>query len=154
LWADVGGRAELHVGSTAIRIGSQTALAVLNLDDRMVQLSLTGGIMNVHLRALGQGESFEVDTPNSAVTLLRPGDYRFQVDENHTVTTVTVHGGDAEVTGGGRAFAVHPHDSARITGMDDTLSSEMMVAAGFDGFDRWCEGRDGREEQSQSARYV
>src|SRR5215467_6312992 len=58
LWSDMGGQAELHIGSTAIRIGSQTALAILNLDDRMVQFSLTGGIMNVHLRYLGQGESF------------------------------------------------------------------------------------------------
>jgi hypothetical protein len=154
LWADMGGQAELHIGSTAIRLGSQTALAILNLDDRMAQLSLTGGIMNVHLRSLGQGESFEVDTPNSAVTLLRPGDYRFRVDENNAATTVTVDGGDAEVTGGGRAFAVHPHDSARITGMDDSLNSEVTIAAGFDGFDRWCQDRDRREEQSQSARYV
>jgi hypothetical protein len=154
LWADMGGRAELHVGSTAIRLSSETALAILNLDDRMVQLSLTGGLLNVHLRALGQDESFEIDTPNSAVTLLRPGDYRFQVDENNASTTVTVHGGDAEITGGGRSFAVHPRDSARITGMDDTLSSEVTFATGFDGFDRWCQDRDRREEQSQSARYV
>src|SRR5947209_15550680 len=82
LWADQGGQAELHIGSTALRMGSETALAVLNLDDRMVQLSLTAGSLNVHVRSLGEGESFEVDTPNSAVTLLRPGDYRFQVDEN------------------------------------------------------------------------
>src|SRR5215831_20241883 len=101
LWADMGGQTELHVGSTAIRMGSETALAILNLDDRMVQLSLTGGVVNVHLRSLGEGESFEIDTPNSAVTLLRPGDFRLQVDENSALTTLAVHGGDAEVTGGG-----------------------------------------------------
>src|SRR5215813_2283806 len=36
LWADTGSQAELHIGSTAIRMASETALAVLNLDDRMV----------------------------------------------------------------------------------------------------------------------
>ncbi|HTS66048.1 MAG TPA: DUF6600 domain-containing protein [Candidatus Acidoferrales bacterium] len=154
LWADMGGQAELHIGSTAVRLGSQTALAVLNLDDRMVQLSLTGGVLNVHMRALGQGESFEVDTPNAAVTLLRPGDYRFQVDEGNALTVVTVNGGDAEVTAGGRAFALHPRDSARLTGADSTFASEINIAAGFDSFDRWCQDRDRREEQSQSARYV
>src|SRR5690349_12541707 len=33
LWADQGAQAEMHIGSTAIRMGSETALAVLNLDD-------------------------------------------------------------------------------------------------------------------------
>src|SRR5674476_1594458 len=70
LWADRDARTELHVGSTALRMGSETALAILNLDDRIVQLSLTGGTLHVRLRALGEGESFEVDTPNAAVTLL------------------------------------------------------------------------------------
>src|SRR5215831_213441 len=101
LWADMGAQTELHIGSTAIRMGSETALAILSLDDRMVQLSLTGGVLNVHLRSLGEGESFEIDTPNSAITLLRPGDFRLQVDENSALTTLAVHGGDAEVTGGG-----------------------------------------------------
>src|SRR5690348_9597088 len=41
LWADRDARAELHIGSTALRMGSETALAVLRLDDRIVQLSLT-----------------------------------------------------------------------------------------------------------------
>src|SRR5438270_7875383 len=102
LWADAGAQTELHIGSTAIRMGAATALAILNLDDRMVQLSLTGGVLNVHLRALADGESFEVDTPNAAVTLLRAGNYRLEVDENNSLTVVNVRGGDAEVTAGGR----------------------------------------------------
>src|SRR5689334_22431189 len=137
LWTDVGAQSELHIGSTAIRMGSETALAILNLDDRMVQLSLTGGVLNVRVRSLGEGESFEVDTPNSAVTLLRPGDYRFTVDENNALTVVTVQGGDAEVTGGGRAAGVHARESARLTGIDDTLSSVIVAADPPDGFDRW-----------------
>jgi len=127
---------------------------VLNLDDRMVQLSLTAGVLNVHVRQLGDGESFEVDTPNSAVTLLRPGDYRFQVDENAGLTTVSVHGGDAEINGGGRAFAVHSREVASLTGQDDSFSNVISAERGFDGFDRWCQDRDRREEQSVSARYV
>src|SRR5258707_9368060 len=113
LWADMGGQTELHIGSTAIRMGSETALAILNLDDRMVQLSITGGVLNVRLRALGEGESFEVDTPNAAVTLLRPGDFRFQVDADNSLTVVSVRAGDAEITAGGRAIALHARESAR-----------------------------------------
>src|SRR5260370_19044374 len=58
LWADRGARTELHVGSTALRMGSETALAILNLDDRMVQLSLTGGTLHVRLCFLAHRRSF------------------------------------------------------------------------------------------------
>jgi hypothetical protein len=47
LWADSGAQVEMHIGSTAIRMGSQTALAILNLDDQMAQLSLTQGVLEV-----------------------------------------------------------------------------------------------------------
>ena len=154
LWTEMSAGAELHIGSTAIRMGSETALAILNLDDRMVQLSLTGGALSIRLRTLGEGESFEVDTPNSAVTLLRPGEYRFTVDENNAVTVVTVRGGDAEVTGGGRAASVHARETARFTGADDSLSNVIASADPPDGFDRWCLDRDRREDQSESVRYV
>jgi FecR protein len=138
LWADREARTELHVGSTALRMGPETALAILNLDDRMVQLSLTGGTLHVRLRALGEGESFEVDTPNAAVTLLRAGEYRFFVDGDRNLTTVTVRGGDAEVTGGGRAFTLHARDSARFIGSDDSFSSQLDPAPLPDEFEIWC----------------
>ena len=90
-----------------------------------MQLSLTGGTLHVRLRSLGEGESFEIDTPNAAVTLLRAGEYRFFVDADRNLTTVTVRGGDAEVIGGGRAFTLHARDSARLAGADDNFSSQL-----------------------------
>src|SRR3984957_30863 len=99
LWADQGARAELHVGSTAIRMDQMTAISVLNLNDQIVQLSLTAGSLNVHIRYLGENESFEVDTPNISV-LLRPGDYRINADGDNGVSSLVVRAGDAEVTAG------------------------------------------------------
>lgn len=154
LWTDVDSRTEMHVGSTAIRMAPETALAFLNLDDRTVQLSLTQGALNVRLRQLADDEIFEVDTPNVAVTLLRPGDYRIDADSNNGVTTVTVRGGDAQVTGGGAAFSVHPRESARITG-GDQVSQELGAVPPPTEFDSWCLARDRHEDQLvQSARYV
>jgi hypothetical protein len=154
LWADRDARAELHVGSTALRMAPETALAILNLDDRMAQLSLTGGTLHVRLRSLGEGESFEVDTPNAAVSLLRSGEYVLFVDGDRGLTTVTVRGGDADVTGGGRAFTVHARESARLAGADDNFSSQIDTAPFAEQFEIWCQDRDHREEQSQSVRHV
>jgi hypothetical protein len=153
LWTDAGSEAEMHVGSAAIRMNSQTALAILNLDDRTVQLSLTQGSLSVRIRYLAEDETFEVDTPNAAISLLRAGEYRIDADGDSNITTVTVRGGDAEVNGGGAAFPVRARESARITGVDP-VSQDVGSALVPDDFDRWCQARDRREEQSESARHV
>ena len=69
LWTDAGARAEIQVGGAMIRMGAGTGVSVLNLDDRIAQLQLTQGTLNVRVRRLGPGQSFEVDTPNLAFTL-------------------------------------------------------------------------------------
>jgi hypothetical protein len=154
LWTDAGATAEIHVGSTAIRMAPQTALSILNLDDRIVQLSVTQGSVDVRLRSLADDEAFEVDTPNVAATLLRPGDYRIDADGDNNLTTVTVRGGDAEVTGAGAAFTIHARESARLSGLDQ-VSQEVGPAPPPNEFDNWCMARDRREQQAQtSARYV
>src|SRR5579863_7069799 len=40
LWTDRDSRGELHIGSTSIRISSETGITFLNLDDRTVQIQL------------------------------------------------------------------------------------------------------------------
>jgi hypothetical protein len=154
LWTEPGSRAELHVGSTAIRMDGQTALSFLNLDDQVVQLSITGGNIDIHIRDLAPDESYEVDTPNAAISLLQPGDYRISGDADQGVTFVVVRGGEAEVTGGGTAaFPIRSGESASIRGTD-FISQEMGPAPPFDEFDQWAMERERREASSISARYV
>src|SRR5271169_4369801 len=43
LWTDQDGRAEIHAGSTAFRLGPQTAFEFLNLDDRTIQVKVSEG---------------------------------------------------------------------------------------------------------------
>jgi hypothetical protein len=152
LWTDAGAQAELHVGSTAVRMDSQTALGIVNLDDRVVQLSLTAGSLNVRVRSLRPDEVFEVDTPNAAVAL-RPGDYRFNVDGDRGLTAVTPFEGQADITGGGASFPVYARQTAHLSGTD-TLAQEIAPAAPPDTFDAWCRERERREASVVSARYV
>src|ERR1700674_3711382 len=80
LWADKNSRGELHIGSTAIRLSSETGVSFLNLDDRTVQIQLAQGTIEVHVRRLEAGNAFEIDTPNLAFTLTRAGEYRIETD--------------------------------------------------------------------------
>jgi hypothetical protein len=153
LWTDEGARAELHVGSAALRLNARTAFEFLNLDDNGVQIRLTEGSLSIHVRGLADQETFEVDTPNLAFSVLRPGDYRIDVNADNQTTSVSVRGGEGEVTGGGQAFTVHPGEQADVSGAD-TLVYNVAGAPQPDEFDSWSLARNRHEDQSPSARYV
>jgi hypothetical protein len=153
LWTDKGARAELRFGSSAVRIGEDTGFSFLNLDDRTAQIRLTEGSLNVRVRRLDENEAIEVDTPNLAFTVLRPGSYRITVNEAGDSTFIKVRGGDGEVTGGGSAYAVHADQSGNFSGTDQ-LSADIENYGGDDDFDRWCGDRDHRWDHANSARYV
>jgi len=153
LWADQGGRAELHVGSATIRLGDQTGFSFLNLDDRMIQLSLTEGSINLRVRRLEENEAIEVDTPNLAFSILRPGRYRISVNEGGDTTIINVREGEGEVSGGGSAYTLHPGQQGYFTGTD-SLSADVEALPDPDDFDSWSDERDLREDHAVARRYV
>src|ERR1700730_3709114 len=71
VWVDQDGRAEMHVGPAALRLNSVGTFEFLNLDDNSFQIRLTEGTLSITLRPLDPNETFEVDTPNLAFSLLR-----------------------------------------------------------------------------------
>jgi len=89
----------MHIGSTGIRVGGQTSVSFLNLDDRTVQLQLNAGTINVRVRNLYRDDVFEVDTPNLAFTVLQRGDYRITVDPDGSFTTITLREGQGQING-------------------------------------------------------
>jgi hypothetical protein len=153
LWTDQNSRAELHIGSAAIRLGDQTGFSFLNLDDRVAQIRVTEGTIGLRVRRLGPEETFEIDTPNLAFSVLRPGRYRVSVNEAGDTTIINVREGQGEVTGGGSAFTLHPDQQGYFTG-SDTLTPDIQPIAPEDGFDSWCNERDLREDHAVARRYV
>jgi hypothetical protein len=153
LWSDNGARAELHIGSASLRVGGTTGFSFLNLTDNVAQIQLTEGILRVRVKRLDQDDTFEIDTPNLAFSVLRPGIYRITVNEAGDTTVVSVLGGEGEVTGGGQAYSVHANQTATFTGTDQ-LDADVQDFGGYDDFDHWCSDRDRREDRSSSARYV
>ena len=107
IWVGERGRAEFHIGSTALRLSAYSAFQFLNLDDQIVQIRLSEGTLTVRLRNLAQNQIFEIDTPNLAFTIVRPGQYRIDVNSDSLTTLITVRDGEGEVTGGGEAFPVY-----------------------------------------------
>jgi len=153
LWAGAGAQDELQIGSAVLRLGGNTSVTLLNLDDRTAQVQLTQGSLNVHVRRLRQDEVFEIDTPNLAFSLHEPGDYRIDVDADGYATTVAVHRGQGEVIGEGAAYSIGASQSYRFAGTG-LHEYQALALPPPDEFDRWSSERERRAERSASARYV
>ncbi len=152
LWTDADARAELHVGSNAIRLAPQTAFEILDLDDNHLQIRLTQGSALIRLRTLDADDNVEIDTPTGAVTLMRDGTYRVDVSTDGATSTITARNGDAEVTANGNTVQVRPNQTVLFT--VDGASPDIRDAAPFDEYDSWANARDRSEDQSVSAQYV
>jgi len=152
LWTDDGSRAEVHIGSSAIRLDGGTEVSFLNLDDQAAQIAVTQGAVNVRLWRLDPGEVFEIDTPNSVVTLLDPGSYTVSV-QGEEGTSVAVRSGQAEVSASGNDFNVPVGQVANLSG-SGSIAYYLTPLDPPSAWDAWCAARDAREQQFASLRYV
>ncbi|MDR5780010.1 hypothetical protein QCE63_11330 [Caballeronia sp. LZ065] len=153
LWNDENARSELHVGSTAVRLGSSTALAVLALDDNTAQLKIAQGTLSTRVREVPPGSNYEIDTPNLALSVTTPGDLRVDVAPDGRATTVTVRSGGVTVYGDGGAVQLGGGQQITFEGTSLTQTAANAAPAP-DAFDQWAAGRDAAEDRSISARYV
>ncbi len=150
LWADQNSRAEVELGSAVVRLGSATGFSFLNLNDQNVQINVSAGTAIVHLRDLQEQRNFEIDTPNIAVTLLRPGDYRVEVSDSGDSSVVKVSDGEAEVALSGATIPIRTQQAVTFTGTDEVNSQQGYLGAP-DALDAWSLSRDRRSQQAAEA---
>jgi hypothetical protein len=153
LWADRDSRAELQLGSAAIRLNANTGFSFLNLDDNTVQIQLTSGAVNVRIRRLDQNDVFEIDTPNLAFSIYQPGNYRVEASDDGTYSVVSIREGEGEATGNGQTYTLHAGQRGTFSGTD-SLNAEVTDIGGRDQFDNWAYSRDHRYDESRSAQYL
>jgi hypothetical protein len=147
-----GARAEVQVGSSAIRLDGDTHVTFDSLDDQAVQLRLDRGSVSVRLRRLDDGQTFEIAAQGASVSLPVPGAFRVDQRENGDLD-VTARSGDAEVTTGQEAVTVRS-GQALFVPMADPARYTIAQAPAPDSWDAWVATRDRRAEQSVSTRYV
>jgi len=153
LWADKDSRAEFQMGSTSVRMDSETSVTFLDLDDHNTQLRLSQGSLFFRVRHLDDEDRFEIDTPNSAFQVQRPGEYRVDVNAAGDETDVTVWKGRGEVTGGGESFVVIAGQRATFAGTDK-LDHQIGQVPTRDDFDDFAFNRDQREDKAESSNYI
>jgi hypothetical protein len=149
-----GARAELELDGAALRLDGRTDVGFLQLDDQLAQLELTQGTLNLTVRRLDDGQSYEIDTPTVALVVDHPGSYRIDVDPDGQATRVTAFDGSATVYGENDAQRLIV--AGRSYRFADSALSGVAVEdiAGGDDFDAWCDQRNRRYADSPSRQYV
>lgn len=153
LWTDQSSRAELDIGAAVIRLGASTGFSFLNLDDNSAQMQVTAGTLIVRVRHLQGGQSYEIDTPNLALWVQQPGEYRVEVNEAGDDTVVKVSEGAAQASGGGQTIAIAAQQAASFAGTN-TLTYQSATLGAPDDLDSWSAARERQVEDSPSRQYV
>ena len=153
LWADERARAEMTIDNSTWWLGAYTSVSVSNLDDRIAQFQLQQGTLDFRVRRMSTGNIVEVDTPNLAFTVTRPGRYRVEVNPQDGATTVIVRDGAGDVYGENASYVIANGQAYRFYGTD-LRDSEFLSLPPPDPFERWVAERDRRYERSVTARYL
>ena len=153
VWVEEHGRAELQVGSSVVYLDGDTGFGLIELDDHLLQASLTEGTATLRVRRLAEGETLQVETPHATVFLDRVGEYHLEVDKASDRTIVKARSGEARVEGGGKTYTVRANERGEFTGLEK-LTARIEPIGPRTAFENWANDRDARNERSKSAQYV
>ncbi|MDH6591721.1 hypothetical protein M2165_001610 [Variovorax sp. TBS-050B] len=153
LWTDRTARAEVHIGSAALRMDGQTHVEFSELDDDTVRLTANQGQLQLRVREELAGQRVEVDTGNLSLVIEAPGEYRIAADPRGDTTWVAVASGRATLHGeNGASQPLEARQQLMVTGRN--LQAAGMAPPLNTAFDAWVAERNRVEDQSISARYV
>ncbi|MEO5735640.1 MAG: DUF6600 domain-containing protein [Rubrivivax sp.] len=144
------GRAELRVGSTALRIGAGTELEVLQLDDARMVFQLHSGDLALRVRTREVADEIEVVTAEVRLLPQRAGHYR--IGRNDDVTLAGTWRGDLRVDDAD-GFVVTTGQTVELTRGGRGLQ-RSFVSPPADAFASWAQSEDLRDNRSVYSRHV
>jgi len=151
------GDLEVQIGARSfVRTWANTQVGFANQEPDFLQFKVTTGTASFDLRSIEPGRTVEVDTPNAAFTIERPGYYRVDVTGQRTAF-ITRRGGRATVTPvSGEASVIAPSEEVIIDVVEGTSSPRVAsyAAPRLDAWDRWNYARTDHLLDAVSARYV
>ncbi|MET0334776.1 MAG: DUF6600 domain-containing protein [Rhizobacter sp.] len=151
LSTEADGRAELRIGSSVFRVGPNTEVEVLRLDDDHVNLHLLSGSVTARLRSREAANEFTLRTEEGRFVTSKAGQYRF--DRQDDTSSATAVNGQARFESGDTALDVQ--NGQRIEFWKERGGPQYSITEPRrDEFSNWVASLDAREERSVSTRYV
>jgi hypothetical protein len=154
IFTDEGGRAEIQVGQSYIRVGHSTDITFIGEGADSISFGLAQGA--VHVRSFGfwDGQGLDVSTPSGDIEIAQPGEYRVEAMPDENAAIFTNFGSNALVSGAG--------DYSQQMGNWQTLElqgsnpvyPQWLQPNDPDGLDQWSQQRDSQIANAASYRYV
>ena len=152
LATEAGARAELQLGSTTVRLDSNTELEVSALDDERLSLQLINGSATARVVDQVGAGLFDLSTDEGRFVVQRNGSYRF--DREGGNSRISVYSGQARYEGPNSGLPVNAGQRAEFWIDSGGVAQYGMSAPVNDAFTAWNSDRDRRTVASVSARYV
>jgi hypothetical protein len=148
-----GARAEIRIGSSAVRLDGDTELEFAQLDDASVRMRVLAGRVALRVKSREKVSEFEVRTPHGRALLEDVGRYRFETRGQRDSSGATVYQGALRLDLAETSIPVRSGGRVDVWGAPGRL--EYRQGEAFrDEFDDWNLARDRRDDASRSARYV
>lgn len=144
------GRAELRVGSTALRLDHDTEVRIERLDDQAFVVWLEHGSVALRLRSDDAADRVVIDTRDGRVLAHEPGRYR--VDYAHATTMLAAEHGRIAFVADDMRIDVAPREQATIWRAGATHYRTGAVP--HDDFAAWVLARDRRDDALGAPRHV
>jgi hypothetical protein len=147
------GRAEVRVGSAALRLAQDAQVVWTEITDNSLHIDIKDGLIALRVRALAPGERVLLTAGNVTVQLLKPGAYRFRYVAHRARLRVWVLEGQARLAFNQQDSVLGPNQQVQV---DRGVGSELASKATDDhkSFDEFVDSRDTRSDVSLSAQHV
>ncbi len=152
VWTGTSGRLELQAPGFRAFLAPRTELTALNLTEDVQQYSVAEGTATFRVVSMDEEDVFEIDTPNAAVTLDRPGLYRVFVDADGN-TRFAVRLGEARVAAAGGEVSLRAGEEMIVSGIDEP-EYDVVAIPFADSWDRWVTSRERRRHDIVSYDYT
>ena len=152
VWTGTSGRLELQAPGFRAFLAPRTELTALNLTEDVQQYSVAEGTATFRVVSMDEEDVFEIDTPNAAVTLDRPGLYRVFVDPEGN-TRFAVRLGEARVAAAGGEVSLRAGEEMIVSGIDEP-EYDVVAIPYADSWDRWVTSRERRRHDIVSYDYT
>ncbi len=146
------GRAEVRIGSLALRLDDDTEVEFTRVDDEAIQIVTLYGSVAIRVRNREHLRELDVLTPRDRIVIEDLGRYRIDVDRVPSLTAVTTFVGHARILSGRLIFAVASGQRGEMEAAP--VTAFRLGAAAPDMFDDWVASRDRRDDAPRSAQYV
>ncbi|HJV70596.1 DUF6600 domain-containing protein [Ideonella sp.] len=143
---DRGGRAEVQIGSTTVRLDEASDLEISRLDDDRIELTLHGGTASLRVREPEVAREVQFTTPEGRFMPRGPGLFRIDRSDRGSFAGATL--GELDFESGDSQLTLHPGQRADLWfDPNDRRTHYSWSTPVNDDFDQWVRSDDARDQQ-------